>query len=128
MLVCLLGAQAVHSYRADTSPLYPIADTSEFEAAVDYVNRTMPADGVAIVPKDMGFYVDGRIIEGEDHIRSRRCKARRSDPPLPAIDVFAHDPADPRSAPETEALLVRCFPERREYGIAYVLSRTPGCR
>src|SRR6476469_6611688 len=52
VLVCLLSAQAVHSYRADTSPLYPVPDTPEFEAAIDDLNATMPADGVALVPKD----------------------------------------------------------------------------
>jgi hypothetical protein len=128
VLVCLLCAQAVRSYRADTSPLYPIADTPEFEAAVNDLNATMPADGVALVPKDMGFYVQRRIIEGEDAFARGDARLAATIRRYPEIDTFAHDSFGPPVGPETEAVLARCFPERREYGTAYVLTRTPGCR
>lgn len=46
-------AQSVHSYRANTSPLYPTSDTTDFRQGVDYLNRHLRAGDVVVAPKDL---------------------------------------------------------------------------
>lgn len=128
VLAVLLCAQMAHSYRADTSPLYPIADTTDFEAATADLNSSMPANGVALVPKDMGFYVERRVIEGEDALARGDARLAAAIHRYPEIVAYAHDSFGPPIGPETEAILQRCFSGQREFGTVVVLSRTPGCR
>jgi hypothetical protein len=128
VLALLLSAQAVRSYRADTSPLYPVADTPDFTAAVADLNSSTPRDGIVIVPKDIGFYVKRRIIEGEDAFARGDARLAATIRRYPQIAAYAHDSFGPPIGPETEAVLKRCFLDQRVYATATVLHRTSRCR
>jgi len=127
VLVILLAAQATRSYRADTSPMYPIADTNEFGAVANDLNRTLKGGEIAVAPKDLGFYIEQRVIEGEDAFARGDARLAAAIRRYPRIAAFARDSFGPPVGPRTEAVLNRCFLERREFGTATVVYRTRDC-
>jgi hypothetical protein len=127
VLGVLLVGQAIHSYRANTSPMYPIPDTGDFLAAVNDLNQTTPKGDIVVAPKDMGFYVKGPVIEGEDAFARGDGRTAAAIRKYPQITAFARDSFGPPVGPETEALLQRCFTEERVYGSASIRYRTKRC-
>jgi 4-amino-4-deoxy-L-arabinose transferase-like glycosyltransferase len=127
VLGLLLVSQAVHSYRANTSPMYPIPDTGDFLAAVNDLNQSTPKGDIVIAPKDMGFYVKGLVVEGEDAFARGDARTAAAIRRYPRITAFARDSFGPPVGPETEALLQRCFKEERVYGSASIRYRTKRC-
>ena len=126
--VALLVAQSVHSYRANTSPMYPIPDTAEFNAAVDDMHENLKKGDITIAVKDLGYYVSGPVIEGEEAFfdgDQRLVRVIRKDPHIVA---FARDSFGPPVGPDTEALLNECFTDRHVFGTASVAYRTKRCR
>jgi hypothetical protein len=127
ILAALFVAQAVRSYRADTSPLYPVADTADFTAAVHDLNQSTSKKGIVVVPKDIGFYVRRRIIEGEDAFARGDARLAATIRRYPQIEAYAHDSFGPPIGPATEAVLKRCFLDQRTYGTATIVYRTTNC-
>jgi hypothetical protein len=127
VLAMLLIGQAVHSYRANTSPMYPIPDTNDFLSAVHDIERETPRSDIVIAPKDMGFYVKGRVIEGEDAFARGDVRTARAIRRYPEITAFARDSFGPPVGPATEAVLARCFLRHHEFGTASVVYRTADC-
>jgi 4-amino-4-deoxy-L-arabinose transferase-like glycosyltransferase len=127
VLAVLFTGQAIHSYRANTSPMYPIPDTEGFLAAVNDLNQSTPKGGIVVAPKDMGFYVEGRVIEGEDAFARGDGRLAAAIRRYPEITAFARDSFGPPVGPETEAVLQRCFKEQRVYGSSSIQYRTRPC-
>lgn len=127
VLAILLAGQAIHSYRANTSPMYPIPDTADFLAAVNDIEHETPTDDIVVAPKDMGFYVKGRVIEGEDAFARGDGRLAATIRRYPEITAFARDSFGPPVGPETEAVLDRCFLRHHEFGTASVVYRTANC-
>jgi hypothetical protein len=127
VLAALLVGQAVHSYRANTSPMYSIPDTVDFLAAVSDIEHETPTDDIVVAPKDMGFYVKGRVIEGEDAFARGDARLAAAIRRYPEITAFARDSFGPPVGPETEAVLDRCFLRHHEFGTASVVYRSADC-
>jgi len=127
VLAMLLVGQAVHSYRANTSPMYPIPDTNDFLAAVHDIERETPKGNIVIAPKDMGFYVKGRVIEGEDTFARGDGLTAAAIRKYPEITAFARDSFGPPVGPAIEAVLARCFLRHHEFGTASVYYRSANC-
>jgi hypothetical protein len=126
--VALLVAQSVHSYRANTSPMYPIPDTAEFNAAVDDMHQNLKTGDITIAVKDLGYYVRGPVIDGEEAFVGgdrRLVRIVRKDP---RIVAFARDSFGPPVGPDTEALLNECFTDQHVFGTASVAYRTKRCK
>jgi hypothetical protein len=126
--VALLVAQAVHSYQANTSPMYPIPDTAEFNAAVDDLHQNLHRGDITISVKDLGYYIRGPVIDGEEAFVGgdpRLIRIIRKDPHIVA---FARDSFGPPVGPETQALLSECFTDQHVFGTASVVYRTKRCR
>jgi hypothetical protein len=123
----LLVAQALHSYRANTSPMYPIPDTAEFNAAINDANENLHEGDIAIAVKDLGFYIKGPVIDGEEAFvggDERLVRLIRRDP---RIVAFARDSFGPPVGVATEAYLARCFTDQHLFGTASVVYRTGEC-
>jgi hypothetical protein len=128
VLAALLTVQAVRSYRADYSPMYPIPDTNDFTAAMNDIRQMTGPEDIVVAPKDLAFYVDHRVIEGEDAFARGDGRLAAAIRRYPEISVFARDTFGPPVGPETEAILAKCFPDVRVFGSASVAYRSPGCR
>ncbi len=127
VMAALLIAQAVHSYRANTSPMYPIPDTAEFNAAVNDLNQTLRKGDIVIAVKDLGYYVKGPVIDGEEAFVGGDRSLIRLIQSDPRITAFARDSFGPPVGPETEAFLSRCFTDQHIFGSASVVYRTKRC-
>lgn len=127
VLGILLVVQAVHSYRADTSPMYPIPDTADFNTAMNDLNQTLQKGEVAVSAKDLGFYVDERVIDGEDAFARGDGRLAAVIRRYPEITAFARDSFGPPVGPQTEAILQRCFDDQRIYGTATIVYRSESC-
>jgi hypothetical protein len=127
VLAALLVGQAIHSYRANTSPMYPIPDTADFLAAINDIEHETARSDIVVAPKDMGFYVKGRVIEGEDAFARGDARLAAAIRRYPEITAFARDSFGPPVGPATEAVLDRCFLRRHEFGTASVVYRTTDC-
>ena len=128
VMAALFLSQSIHSYRADTSPMYPIPDTGEFNAAIDDLHQNVHKGDVVIAAKDMGFYVEGPVIQGEDAFARGDGLEARAIRHYPEISAFARDSFGPPVGPKTEAVLSECFQNRHEFGTASVAYRTSRCR
>jgi hypothetical protein len=126
--VALLIAQAVHSYRADTSPMYPIPDTADFNAAINDLNQNMDGDDIVIAVKDIGFYFDGTYIDGEEAFVGGDRRLIRLMHREASIAAFARDSFGPPVGVETEAYLSRCFTDQHLFGTASVVYRKGRCQ
>jgi hypothetical protein len=127
VLALLLVGQAIHSYLADTSPMYPIPDTDDFLAAVHDIEKETPRGDIVIAPKDMGFYVKGPVIEGEDTFARGDALTAAVIRKYPNITAYARDSFGPPVGPAIEAVLARCFLRHHEFGSASVAYRTGNC-
>jgi hypothetical protein len=128
VLGTLFVAQSIHSYKVDSSPMYPIPDTAEFSAAVADINATVPPGKIVIGPKDIDFYVHDRIIEGEDAFARGDALLAREIVRNPKIVAFARDSFGPPIGPETQKVLERCFTEVHSFGTtASVAYRNRSC-
>jgi hypothetical protein len=127
VLAMLLAVQTVHSYRADTSPMYPVPDTADFDAALNDLQHTLRRGDIAVAAKDIGFYLDGKVIEGEDAFARGDSRLATAIRRHPRIRAFARDSFGPPVGPQTEAVLQRCFGDVRIYGTATVAYRTESC-
>lgn len=126
--IALLAAQSVRSYRANTSPMYPIPDTAEFNAAVGDMNQNLKEGDITIAVKDLGYYVKGPVIDGEEAFVEGDQHLVRLIRKDPHIVAFARDSFGPPVGPETEALLKKCFTDEHIYGTASVVYRTGNCK
>jgi hypothetical protein len=123
----LLAGQAIDSYRADTSPMYPIQDKADFNAAVNDLHRNLRDGDITIAVKDLGYYVDGPVIDGEEVFvqgDERLVRIIRKDP---RIVAFARDSFGPPVGPATAALLSECFTDQHIFGTASVVYRSKRC-
>lgn len=128
VVIALLIAQSVNSYRADTSPMYPIQDTADFEAAVEDLHQNVKPGEIAVAPEDLAYYVPGTVIEGEDAFARGDELLVRAIKRYPQITAFARDSFGPPVGPQTEALLSECFTDSHEFGTASVAYRTGRCK
>lgn len=127
VLVALSVVQAVRSYDAGHSPMYPVADTQDFRAATNDLNRsTVPGD-IVVAPKDLGFYLHRRVIEGEDAFARGDARLAAAIARYPRIKAVARNSFGPPIGPETTALLDRCFVDRRTFGTATIAYRSGDC-
>jgi hypothetical protein len=127
VMAALFLSQAIHSYRADTSPMYPIPDTADFNAAVNDLHENLGKGDVVVAAKDIGFYIEGPVIQGEDAFARGDGLLARAIRHYPEITAFARDSFGPPVGPKTEAVLDECFQDRREFGTASVVYRTKRC-
>jgi hypothetical protein len=127
VLVMLFTAQSIHSYRANSSPMYPIPDTEDFRAAARDLNRETSKEDIVVAPKDLGFYVKRRVVEGEDAFARGDALLASVIRRYANIAAFARDSFGPPVGPETEAILNRCFLDRRVFGTATVAYRSGNC-
>ena len=127
VLAALLLVQATHSYRANTSPLYPIADTAAFDATVNDLRQTLKPNQVVVTAKDIGFYLPQRVIEGEDAFARGDGRLAAAIRRYPEIAAYVHDSFGPPVGPKTEAVLSHCFGEQRIYETATILYRNGPC-
>jgi hypothetical protein len=129
LVVCfaLFAAQSVRSYRADTSPMYPTTDTQDFWATADFMRRQLGPGEVALTSKNLGFYMHGNVIEGEDIwlVRGDAFEAQALEK-LPQITVVGTDTFGPPLGAETLKVISRCFRER-SFGHGKVYTRKPQC-
>jgi len=128
VLALLLVAQGVRSYRSDHSPMYPIPDTSDFRAAAADLNASTEPGEVVIAPKDLGFYVDGRVVEGEDAFARGDVLLAAAIRRYPQITAIARDSFGPPIGPETTALMDSCFLDRKAFGSVGLAYRDRACR
>jgi hypothetical protein len=128
VLAALSIGQAVRSYQANTSPLYPIPDTNEFLAAAADLNHYVPKGDIISTPKDLSIYVPRRNIEGEEAFARGDALLAEKMERDPKFVAFARDSFGPPVGPKTEAVLNRCFTERHEFGSASVAYRSRPCR
>ena len=126
--VALLLAQSIHSYRANTSPMYPIPDTADFNAAVNDLHQMVHKGQIVVAAKDMAFYVPGQVIEGEDALARGDGLLASAIRRYPQITAFGRDSFGPPVGPETEAILNECFTDQHVFGTASVVYRTKRCR
>jgi hypothetical protein len=127
VLALLLVSQTVDSYRADSSPLYPVSDTADFRAGVADINASMEPGDIVVAPKDLGFYVDGQVIEGEDAFArgdALLADVIRSNPQVVAV---ARTSFGPPMGPNTTGLVDRCFLDRRAFGSVLLAYRSGNC-
>lgn len=127
VLAAIFVSQAIHSYRANTSPLYPIPDTSEFIATATDINHSTRKSDIVIGPKDLDFYLNSRVIWGEEAFAIGDAQEARGIQRNPKITAFARDSFGPPVGPKTEEVLNRCFLVRHEFGTASVAYRSGNC-
>lgn len=127
VLAMLSVAQGVRSYRSDHSPMYPVPDTSDFRSAATELNASTGPREIAVVPKDLGFYVDHGIVEGEDAFARGDAQLAAAIRRYPRIVAVARDSFGPPIGPETAALVDRCFLDRRELGSVVIAYRSRAC-
>jgi hypothetical protein len=107
----LFVTQSLHSYDANTSPLHPVQDTAEFNAAVEAANRALQPGDIALVSRDIGFYIGphAKYVDGHeaifrgDHLTARLLREN------PRVTVFANGTFGPPLGTDTAAALQDCF-------------------
>jgi hypothetical protein len=128
VLAMLLVAQGVRSYRSDHSPMYPVPDTADFRSAATELNDSTRPREIVVVPKDLGFYVENRVVEGEDAFARGDARLAAAIRRYPHIVAVARDSFGPPIGPETAALVDRCFLDRRALGSVLIAYRSKACR
>jgi hypothetical protein len=127
VLAILFVSQSIHSYHANTSPLYPSTDTDEFVALADNINATTSPEDIVIGPKDLDYYLHSFVIWGEegfargDELEAQRIREN------PRITAFARDSFGPPVGPLTEEVLNQCFLKREAFATASVAYRSQNC-
>ncbi len=122
-------AQSVHARDANTSPLHPIPDTTDFNHAVEAVNRAVAPGDIALVAKDIGFYVKShaKVIEGHDTVYRGDELTARLMREEPRVTVWAQDSFGPTVPPAMSIALAECFALQGSFNSAFVHTRkTPG--
>ena len=127
VLAALSVGQAVRSYQADTSPLYPIPDTNDFLSAAADLNRNVPEGDVISTPKDLSIYVPRGNFEGEEAFARGDARLAAEMKRNPRFVAFARDSFGPPVGPETEAVLERCFQRLHVFGSASIAYRSGPC-
>lgn len=123
----LLVAQALASYNADHSPLYPVPDTADLRAGAADLNAATSTGQIVVAPKDLGFYIDGPVVEGEDAFArgdALLAEALRTDTQIVA---FARDSFGPPVGAETSAVVDTCFLDRKSFGSVTLAYRSNDC-
>ena len=129
LMVCgaLFTAQSVRSLRADTSPMYPVTDTADFQRLSREVNHVTGPGDIVMASKDTGFYVeDAKVIEAQDAMARGDAVTARWLRRVPEIEVVATNSFWGGYGPQTTAAIDKCFREVHAYGAA-VLRRRTGC-
>ena len=127
VLALLLVGQGVRSYRSDHAPLYPVADTADFRAGVADLEASVAPGEIVVAPKDLGFYVEGPVVEGEDAFArgdALLAEAIRQDDRIVAI---ARDSFGPPMGGQTLAVMDTCFLDRRAFGSVTIAYRSEDC-
>jgi hypothetical protein len=127
VLAALLAGQSVHSYRANVSPLYPVQDTRDFQAAAQQINGTLRPGQIAMVSKDLGFYLrpDVKVIEGHDTIYRGDGLTARVLREEPKIKVYAATTFGTFwMGPAIVNAAQHCFRDERDYGAVTIRLRT----
>lgn len=127
VLALLLVAQGVRSYRSDHSPLYPVPDTVDFRAAATDLNDSTEPGDIVVAPKDLGFYVERRVVEGEDAFARGDALLAEAIRRYPRIVAVARGSFGPPIGPETAELVDRCFLERKTLGTVTLAYRSTAC-
>lgn len=128
VLALLLIGQGIHSYRSDHSPLYPVDDTADFRAGVADLDASVARDEIVVAPKDLGFYVKGPVIEGEDAFArgdALLADAIRADDQIVAVVQNSFGP--PMGA-QTMTVVDTCFRDRKVFGSVTLAYRSGSCR
>lgn len=128
VVALLLVAQGVRSYRSDHSPLYPVPDTVDFRAAATDLNDSTRPGDIVVAPKDLGFYVERRVVEGEDAFARGDDLLAAAIRRYPRIKAVARGSFGPPIGPETTALVDRCFLDRRTIGTVEIAYRSARCK
>ncbi len=128
VLAMLLVAQGVRSYQSDHSPMYPIPDTDDFRAAARDLNNSTDKGEIVVAPKDLGFYIDGPVVEGEDAFARGDTVLASAIEQYPAIVALARNSFGPPVGPATLAVVNRCFRDRKVFGSVTLEYRTSSCR
>lgn len=127
VLALILVAQDIRSYRSDHSPMYPATDTADFRAAAADLNASTESGDIVVAPKDLGFYVTRRVIEGEDAFARGDALLASAIQRYPEIVAVARDSFGPPLGPETTALVDRCFLDRKVLGSVTLAYRNSDC-
>jgi hypothetical protein len=127
ILALLLVAQGVRSYRSDHSPLYPVPDTRDFRAAAAHLNASTEPGDIVVAPKDLAFYVDRRVVEGEDAFARGDAVLAAAIRRYPGIVAVARNSFGPPIGGETTALVDRCFRDRTTLGSVTLAYRDRDC-
>lgn len=129
LIVCfaLFAAQSTRSYRADTSPMYPATDTQDFWETADFMNERLRPGEIALASKNLGFYMNGLVIEGEDiwWVKGDAFEAQAIER-LPRITMIGTDTFGPPLGGNTLQVIDRCF-RQRSFGHGSVYIRKPQC-
>jgi hypothetical protein len=119
-------AQSVHARDANTSPLHPIPDTEDFNAAVEAANRALAPGDIALVSKDIGFYIKpyAKVVEGHDTVYRGDELTARLMREEPRLKVWVQDSFGPPVPPQMSIALEQCFGAQQAFNSAFVRTRT----
>ncbi|HEX2087281.1 MAG TPA: hypothetical protein VHF89_16480, partial [Solirubrobacteraceae bacterium] len=97
-----------------------------FNAAVAAVNRALAPGDIALVSKDIGFYVKphAKVIEGHDTVYRGDELTARLMRDNERITVWAQDSFGPAVPPAMSIALVQCFGREERFDSASVRLRT----
>jgi hypothetical protein len=129
LLVCLaiFAAQSIRSYRSDTSPLFPVTDTQSFRQSASYINGVMRPGDIALVSKDLGFYVKGKVIDGQQIALQGDAFEARALRKLSSIRVVGTDSFGPFVGPLAQQAIAACFRPPLTIGSSVIYTRKSHC-
>lgn len=125
VLAAVSIAQSVQAKDLDTSPLHPIPDTADFNNAVHAVNGALGPGDIALVAKDIGFYVkpEAKVVEGHDTIYRGDELTTRMMREDPRVKVWAQDSFGPQVGRSMSIALAECFALTGSFNSAFVHTR-----
>jgi hypothetical protein len=128
VVAALLSVQSLHAIRADTSPLYPVTDTADFETGTDFMNAEKRPGDIAVASKDMTHYIKAPVVDSQDlYLRGdpvwARFIANHQQVTMVSTSTFW-----PAVGGETSYVLSQCFADIHQFGTVTVYLRTKRCR
>ena len=129
VLAALFVGQSIRSFDADTSPMYPVQDTADFQWGARTINGFTGPDDLVVASKDIGFYVDPKVLELQgllyradgDRLTAQALKRLRTIKAVATTSFVAGLP------PATASVVAQCFPETMQRGSVQVFIRGNSC-